>query len=72
MGDSYLVTGGAGFIGSHLIDVLLARGNRVVALDNLSTGRVENLAGVRGNASFRFVPITSARMSRRPTDNAYT
>src|SRR3954452_22345539 len=38
-----LVTGGAGFIGSHLVDALLERGEQVVALDNLSTGRRENL-----------------------------
>ncbi len=39
-----LVTGGAGFIGSHLVDALLARGDEVVALDNLATGRLENLS----------------------------
>jgi UDP-glucose 4-epimerase len=40
-----LVTGGAGFIGSHVADALLRAGNRVIALDDLSTGRRENLAG---------------------------
>ncbi|WP_141576686.1 NAD(P)-dependent oxidoreductase [Actinomadura sp. WMMA1423] len=39
----YLVTGGAGFIGSHVVDALLARGDHVTALDNLSTGRASNL-----------------------------
>ena len=40
-----LVTGGSGFIGSHLVDALLDRGDEVVAVDNLSTGRRENLDG---------------------------
>ena len=40
----YLITGGAGFIGSHIVDELLNRGARVKVLDNLSTGRRENLA----------------------------
>src|SRR5215211_8474648 len=40
-----LVTGGAGFIGSHLVDALLERGDEVEVLDDLSTGRRENLAG---------------------------
>jgi UDP-glucose 4-epimerase len=42
-----LVTGGAGFIGSHLADRLVSDGHRVVVLDNLATGRLENLASVR-------------------------
>ena len=41
-----LVTGGGGFIGSHLVEQLVARGDRVVVVDNFSTGRRENLAGV--------------------------
>lgn len=44
-----LVTGGAGFIGSHLVDALLARGDTVVIVDNLSTGRRENLAAHAAN-----------------------
>src|SRR5271154_482557 len=43
----YLVTGGAGFIGSNIVDELVRRGHAVVVLDNLSTGKEENLAGVR-------------------------
>jgi UDP-glucose 4-epimerase len=42
----YLVTGGAGFIGSHLSEALVTRGNEVTVLDNLSTGRTDNLADV--------------------------
>jgi len=45
---TYLVTGGAGFIGSHLCDRLLAEGHRVIAVDDLSTGRIANLAEARG------------------------
>ncbi|MEA2432833.1 MAG: UDP-glucose 4-epimerase, partial [Actinomycetota bacterium] len=44
----YLVTGGAGFIGSHAVEALLDAGHEVIVLDNLSTGRIENLASVEG------------------------
>jgi UDP-glucose 4-epimerase len=46
----YLVTGGAGFIGSHLCDALVAEGNQVTVLDNLSTGRQENIELLRAEA----------------------
>jgi UDP-glucose 4-epimerase len=46
--STVLVTGGAGFIGSHLADRLLAEGNKVISVDNLSTGRIANLAEARG------------------------
>ncbi|MBV8162444.1 MAG: GDP-mannose 4,6-dehydratase [Acidimicrobiia bacterium] len=52
---TYLVTGGAGFIGSHLTEALLARGDDVIVIDQLSTGRLENLAAVRSHPRFRFV-----------------
>lgn len=50
-----LITGGAGFIGSHLADKLLADGHSVIALDNLSTGRHENIAHLIGRTDFEFV-----------------
>lgn len=55
MSQRYLITGGAGFIGSHLTDALLARGDSVVALDNLATGRLSNLDAAGRHENFRFV-----------------
>ena len=46
--STVLVTGGAGFIGSHLADRLLAEGHRVISVDDLSTGRIANLVDARG------------------------
>ena len=51
----YLVTGGAGFIGSHVTDALIKRGDSVVVLDNLSTGNRENNEHLVSNSSFKFV-----------------
>jgi len=50
-----LVTGGAGFIGSHLCERLLREGHEVTAVDNLATGSMENLQHLEGNACFKFV-----------------
>ncbi|MFH1045792.1 MAG: GDP-mannose 4,6-dehydratase [Candidatus Omnitrophota bacterium] len=50
-----LITGGAGFIGSHLGEALLKTGNQVTALDNLSTGRYENVAHLKENPNFNLV-----------------
>ena len=48
----YLITGGAGFIGSHLADYLIEAGHSVIAYDNLSTGRIENIDHLRGRSDF--------------------
>jgi dTDP-glucose 4,6-dehydratase len=50
-----LITGGAGFIGSHLSDRLLADGHDVIALDNLITGSTDNIAHLAGNRRFKFI-----------------
>lgn len=50
-----LITGGAGFIGSHLCDHLVTRGHDVIAMDNLITGNSDNIAHLIGNPHFRFV-----------------
>ncbi len=52
---TYLVTGGAGFIGSHLAEALLKAGHRVLAIDNLSTGRQKNIDHLYDEPNFQFV-----------------
>jgi UDP-glucose 4-epimerase len=49
-----LITGGAGFIGSHLADALLAQGHEAMVLDDLSTGSIENIAHLKGRAGFAY------------------
>ncbi|HWE37133.1 MAG TPA: NAD-dependent epimerase/dehydratase family protein [Isosphaeraceae bacterium] len=64
---NYLITGGAGFIGSHLAERLLAEGHGVLALDDLSTGRYENVAGLEGKLGFelRVASVTEPAVVER-------
>lgn len=50
-----VITGGAGFLGSHLADYLLGKGHSVIAMDNLVTGNVANIEHLAGNTSFKFI-----------------
>jgi UDP-glucose 4-epimerase len=53
-----LVTGGAGYIGSHLVDALIKQGDEVLVIDNLSTGKIENLRHLLGHPAFHFINDT--------------
>lgn len=55
VGDPVLVTGGAGFIGSHLVEALVLRGHRVRVIDDLSSGRLENLSVAQASGAVEFV-----------------
>jgi dTDP-glucose 4,6-dehydratase len=67
-----LVTGGAGFLGSHLCDELLARGNRVICVDNLETGTLENIAHIRVEEFVALnIDITDAYYVDEPVDVVY-
>lgn len=66
----YLVTGGAGFIGSHTVDELVRRGHSVVVLDDLSAGKDDNLAESRGKITFVKGSITDLEIVRRSCHEA--
>src|SRR5215467_9121472 len=65
---TFLVTGGAGFIGSHIVSALVARGDRVRVLDNLSTGHRRNLAPFDGKIEFIEGDLVNARDVERALD----
>src|ERR1700722_8859662 len=60
----YLVTGGAGFIGSHTVDELVRRGHDVLVLDDLSTGKKANLSGVFSKIAFVRASVTNLEAVR--------
>jgi len=71
-----LITGGAGFIGSHLADKLIANGNEITVIDDLSTGRYSNIAHLEDNAGFRLIidTVLNAQLMEdliRETDRVY-
>lgn len=55
LGSRVLITGGAGFIGSHLCNLLIEKGYRVICMDNLITGNIDNISHLMENPNFRFV-----------------
>jgi UDP-glucose 4-epimerase len=72
MKEKFLVTGGAGFIGSHLCELLVHNGHSVVAIDNLSTGRLDNILQLLPMTGFQFVreSITNSQVLDRLTSEA--
>jgi nucleoside-diphosphate-sugar epimerase len=65
---TYLVTGGAGFIGSHLVEELVRRGERVRVVDSLITGKRANLTGVAGRIEFVLGDLAEADVAERAVD----
>lgn len=66
-----VVTGGAGFVGSHLADFLLDMGHNVICLDNLITGNVDNIKHLEGKENFRFITLDVNQYIDIPNDVDY-
>jgi dTDP-glucose 4,6-dehydratase len=67
-----VVTGGAGFLGSHLCDYLLERDHRVICVDNLATGSLENIAHIRDNAfAFHYQDVVEPIAIEEPVDHVF-
>src|SRR5256886_17516579 len=64
-----VVTGGAGFLGSHLVDRLLTEVYRVIAIDNLITGNTTNIGHLAGNENFRFIKHNVSNFIFLPEEN---
>ena len=65
----YIVTGGAGFIGSNIVKKLVARGDNVTVIDNLNTGKEENLASIRDKIVFLKDDILNVELLEKHTEN---
>src|SRR5688572_30288690 len=67
-----LLTGGAGFVGSHLAEALLQQGHQVIVLDDLSTGSMDNIAHLKGRAGFEYVinSVMNERLTAEMIDRA--
>ena len=66
-----VVTGGAGFLGSHLCDRLISEGFKVICLDNLLTGRLENIEHLFGGENFQFIKLDVTNFIHVPSDVDY-
>lgn len=71
MGKTAVVTGGAGFLGSHLCDKLISEGHKVICIDNLLTGYLNNISHLFGNENFEFIKHDVTNFIHVPGDVDY-